>query len=849
MAMILSTPVMDTFSPDQLPGTLFNYGSDSYGDADSFFNFDDACVEGPVPEVEEETAQNPETAIEEALISQLSESQISDGSLFGGNGNSNDGSLLKYEQEEGKPAQVATINPNVLFITLPGTPPPLKQEQRQLTPPTTDATALVLPSIEPTELKQEFKPEFQQDFQQELRQEPTPFVDDPKLQALFEEFEGPIAEALQLPTAAPTPAPGAVPCVGTSWPSPPPSVPWPCFDGLESSGDTAWDLNNNSAAGLGSGGGGGGEDLFASPPPRDMFAYQQPCGDHPSSVLGDAREVFDLDTFDFDDSNRETVTYDGLESYSPANVKQEAPNFDGFAFSNVKREPASSAAFFHPSPKTTTDVFTAPPPPQSQHHLTPKPEFAPLVPDLAQVSAAGQVSCNYDDESVNFLYSLPLFTPLTTPQSIPRSVPATTSTPAAVATARLVHPKPRSPPFSADFIHRHSLSTAPTDVLPYSILNREGLFEAGILNPPSYLTPAHTPSRDLTTPVVNGKILKRIPKPAKAKDVDVSDWYDSLPEAPTAWGGHDHTKPMFQYNKEGELLPNLRFTREQILYYIRERKQQGLPLTLWIQNVPHGCKTRVGDDRLRACRWSGCPAYKGTILKGFWRVCFDERPETSGKQHDPYHNAGYMHLWCMDRCFDLLEIAQAFDLKPDTRYFEKEERNPMAMIRDHDELVMEFEEWRTSQQAAYEEWQRSAETNKMMGLPVQNRQVGREAKLWYVLTTKHLALETPVRSNMRKKRNGISIDKHKGDLDWYVERVNEKKVSKKGHSIVEELDSDDDEGGQKTPATRAARPSIIEKRKREVYEYDDNNNASQPQTAATRNKRVKQSCYSPVERR
>ncbi|EXF82628.1 hypothetical protein CFIO01_06104 [Colletotrichum fioriniae PJ7] len=828
MAMILSTPVMDKFSPDQLPGTLFNYGNDSYGDADSFFNFDDACVEGPVPEVEEKTAQNLETAIEEAVITQLSESQISDGSLFGGNGNSNDGPLLKYEQEEAKSAQAATINPNVLFITLPGTPPPLKQEQCQLTPHTnTDAMPLVLPSIEPTELKQECKPEFQQDFQQGFKQEPTPFVDDPKLQALFEEFEGPIAEALQLPTAAPTPAPGAAPCVGTSWPSPPPSVPWPCFDGLESSGDTTWDLNNNPAAGLGSGGGGVGEDLFASPPPRDMFAYQRPCGDHPSSGLGDAREVFDLDTFDFDDSKGET-TYDGLESYNPANV-QEAPNFDGFNFSNVKREPASSTTFFHPSPKTTTDVFNAPPPPQSQHHLTPKPEFDPLIPDLAHVSA-GQVPFNYDDES-----------------SIPRSVPATTPTPAA-AMARLVHPKPRSPPFPADFLHRRSLSNAPTDVTPYSILNRQGFFETGTPNPPSYLTPAHTPSRDLTTPVVNGKILKRIPKPAKAKDVDASDWYESLPEAPAPWGGHDHTKPMFQYNKEGELLPNLRFTREQILYYIRERKQQGLPLTLWIQNVPHGCKTRVGDDRLRACRWSGCPAYKGTILKGFWRVCFDERPETSGKQHDPYHNAGYMHLWCMDRCFDLLEIAQAFDLKPDTRYFEKEERNPMAMTRDHDELVMEFEEWRTSQQAAYEEWQRLAETNKMMGLPVQNRQVGREAKLWYVLTTKHLALETPVRSNMRKKRNGISIDKHKGDLDWYVEKVNEKKVSKKGHSIIEELDSAEEEG-QKTPATRVARPSIIDKRKREEYEYDDNDNAaSQPQTA-TWNKRVKQSCYSPVERR
>ncbi|KAJ3942085.1 uncharacterized protein N0V96_007575 [Colletotrichum fioriniae] len=208
MAMILSTPVMDKFSPDQLPGTIFNYGNDSYGDADSFFNFDDACVEGPVPEVEEKTAQNLETAIEEAIITQLSESQISDGSLFGGNGNSNDGPLLKYEQEEAKPAQAATINPNVLFITLPGTPPPLKQEQRLLTPHTnTDAMPLVLPSIEPIELKQECKPEFQQDLQQGFKQEPTPFVDDPKLQALFEEFEGPIAEALQLPHRGPDSGP------------------------------------------------------------------------------------------------------------------------------------------------------------------------------------------------------------------------------------------------------------------------------------------------------------------------------------------------------------------------------------------------------------------------------------------------------------------------------------------------------------------------------------------------------------------------------------------------------------------------------------------------------------------
>ncbi|KAK2058732.1 hypothetical protein LY76DRAFT_593008 [Colletotrichum caudatum] len=343
-------------------------------------------------------------------------------------------------------------------------------------------------------------------------------------------------------------------------------------------------------------------------------------------------------------------------------------------------------------------------------------------------------------------------------------------------------------------------------------------------------------------PVVDGKVLKRIPRPAKAKDLDASEWYEALPEAPAAWGGSDPKNPMFQYNKEGELLPGLRFSREDILYYLKERKDRGLPLTLWIQNVPHGCKTRVGDDRLRACRWSGCPAYKGTILKGFWRVCFDERPATSGKQHDPYHNAGYMHLWCLDRCFDLFEIAHTFDLKPDTRYFEKEERNPMAMTRDHDELVMDFEKWRTSQGAAYGEWQKLCKINQTLGLPVENRLVETEAKLWNVLTTRHLALELPVRSDMRKRRGGISIDKHKGDLGWYVEKVNEKRFAKKGCVKVEEMD-DGDEVLLENRASRL-RASGHMKRKsedREWDEVDDGDSDAQRQTACGQ-KRLRRSC-------
>ncbi|WYZ40786.1 hypothetical protein EsH8_IV_001127 [Colletotrichum jinshuiense] len=501
------------------------------------------------------------------------------------------------------------------------------------------------------------------------------------------------------------------------------------------------------------------------------------------------------------------------------------------------RDPTSLTPFFYPSPSTATEVFAAP-------AAQPRPE-EPLdswFPDLASISA-DQIPFTFDDGSADdVLCSLPPVVSLNAPQpvnTIPRSVPTVAASNTA---AQLVHPKPISPK-PASFIHQRDEDVDPA---PRSILDGQGLLDVAPATS-FYLTPAPTPARDLTTPVVDGKVIKRIPRPAKAKDVNASDWYDALPRAPTPWGGSDPKNPLFQYNREGELLPNLRFSRGQILYYMKQRKDRGLPLTLWIQNVPHGCKERVGDSRLRACRWSGCPAVKGTILKGFWRVCFDERPATSGKQHDPYHNAGYMHLWCLDRCFDLVEIAQAFDLKPDTRYFEKEERNAMAMTRDHDELVLEFENWRTSQQKAYDEWQASSKVNKMLGLPGENRWVDKEAKLWYVLTTRHLVLETPVRSNMRKKRNGISIDKHIGDLEWYVKRVNEKKAAKKsthGHAKAsaagcceEQLDSDDDEDALEAQAGKTRQRRM--KRKLDALEHDDDDDDQdfRPQTAGSNKRR------------
>ncbi|OLN83375.1 hypothetical protein CCHL11_03011 [Colletotrichum chlorophyti] len=424
---------------------------------------------------------------------------------------------------------------------------------------------------------------------------------------------------------------------------------------------------------------------------------------------------------------------------------------------------------FYPSPKGT-EIVIAPTPPQSQL----RDSFDSLVPNLASAST-GDISFTHDDSLADVVCSLPPAISTISQSVVPRSI----LTAAATATTELLHPKPRFP-ICADIVRSREEGDA--SPAPSSILDSQGFVRATSVSS-FYLTPVPTPARNLSTPVVDGKVIKRIPKPAKAKDVDPNKWYDTLPETPTGWGGSDPTgNPLFRYNSMGELHPSLRFGRDEILYYMRERKSRNLPLTLWIQNVPHGCKSRVADDRARGCRWSGCPAQKGTILKGFWRVCFDERPATSGNQHNPYHNAGYMHLWCLDRCFDLFEITCAFDLRPDTRHFEKEQRNSMAMTRDHDELVMVFEEWRALQQKAYDEWQELLKTNTLLGLPTANRVVEKESKLWYMLTSKHLDLETKVRQDMRQKRNGISIDLHRGDLEWYVAEFEGRKLIKKEQS-------------------------------------------------------------------
>jgi hypothetical protein len=55
-----------------------------------------------------------------------------------------------------------------------------------------------------------------------------------------------------------------------------------------------------------------------------------------------------------------------------------------------------------------------------------------------------------------------------------------------------------------------------------------------------------------------------------------------------------------------------------------------------------------------------------TINQGHVRVCFDELSKTHAN-HDPMHNAGYVHLYCMEKFLDFPKLCKALDVRVENR--------------------------------------------------------------------------------------------------------------------------------------------------------------------------------------
>ncbi|KAJ8065139.1 hypothetical protein OCU04_005852 [Sclerotinia nivalis] len=248
---------------------------------------------------------------------------------------------------------------------------------------------------------------------------------------------------------------------------------------------------------------------------------------------------------------------------------------------------------------------------------------------------------------------------------------------------------------------------------------------------------------------------------------DPSSYYTPLAQPPQSWGNPNRAGVFpFRYTADGELNPHVKYTASQIKEFIfnhpghniaGQRHTKASGLTLWIQSVPSDSAARYTHQNSDKCRFEDCPARNGTILKGQYRVAFDEQ-SSDPVVTDPFHNAGHVHLYCLEKFLDFPFICANFNVQPDDRVL-PEGRNKMAITRDHVEMKKIVQKF---VRRAERECANQTVTDPANAYTYENT-------LCYKLTVKHLELEPANRQNVRNKRpNSNSLDKHLNHLENFI---------------------------------------------------------------------------------
>lgn len=269
----------------------------------------------------------------------------------------------------------------------------------------------------------------------------------------------------------------------------------------------------------------------------------------------------------------------------------------------------------------------------------------------------------------------------------------------------------------------------------------------------------------------------RIPRVTRKNQVrpDPREWYGPPPARPESWGPKDKGgRPLFKYTECGELERGKTYTAREMRQFIygpksseRFAKPEPLPgvpiarglhrqgLTLWIGWVPAQSNDRYPYDALsQKCRFKDCPEPKNTIRSGFPRVIFDERYNVDGDIIDVFHNAGYAHLFCLEKHFDLIGTMQVVNVRPDHRDFKRED-NLCKLSRQFSEIQEDVDGWYQVQLKNYLK-------AKAIGKP---REWVYEDTLGYCLVQHAIAHLPEIRAKVRESRAGADISKHLGNLE------------------------------------------------------------------------------------
>ncbi|KAF3769803.1 hypothetical protein M406DRAFT_66265 [Cryphonectria parasitica EP155] len=183
----------------------------------------------------------------------------------------------------------------------------------------------------------------------------------------------------------------------------------------------------------------------------------------------------------------------------------------------------------------------------------------------------------------------------------------------------------------------------------------------------------------------------RVPDKRGMKDTTIAnDFYYSISHLPALT--LPYSGKVVNYSGV-EFEPNLRFTANEFLEYLEyaaQRPDKTRRPILRIQIQPSQANHRyIRGGQSFKCRFQGCPDKRGTILKGQVRICIQEFEDESGDWLNPYHNAGYMHLYCLEQQVNLIELFRdpQVVVVPEDRKFGHEPpattnpkaNNPMAL--------------------------------------------------------------------------------------------------------------------------------------------------------------------------
>ena len=152
--------------------------------------------------------------------------------------------------------------------------------------------------------------------------------------------------------------------------------------------------------------------------------------------------------------------------------------------------------------------------------------------------------------------------------------------------------------------------------------------------------------------------------------------YDPLPSPPLSWTSSRGKE--FTYDVSGELKNGTYYTVKEIEDFLYQNPRRAT-MTLWIQRLPADSAARYPYSESRRCRMLHCLMTNGTINQGHYRIAFDELTSTHA-YHDPMHNAGYVHLYCIEKYFDFPKIVIDLNVQVDQRLLPMEPRRKNGLL-------------------------------------------------------------------------------------------------------------------------------------------------------------------------